>query len=92
MTEHTASTRTYRNVAMTLFVLLAGTVIVAKLQLGTLAPVIALSIAAAKAVLVAMFFMHLYYGSRLTRVFAAAGLFWLLILLGLTLGDFLSRS
>ena len=52
---------------------------------------VGLAIASTKATLVALFFMHLIHDSRLNRVAAAAGLFWLAILMGLTLTDFLTR-
>jgi len=48
-------------------------------------------IAACKALLVILFFMHVRYSSRLTWVFVGAGFFWLMILLALTLVDVLSR-
>ena len=48
-------------------------------------------IAACKALLVILFFMHVRYSSRLTWVFVGAGFFWLMILLSLTLADVLSR-
>ena len=32
------------------------------------------------------------YGSQLTRVFVVAGIFWFLILIGLTLSDYLTRG
>ena len=51
-----------------------------------------LAIATAKAVLVALFFMHVLYGPRLTRVVIVGALLWLAILIGLTLSDYLTRS
>ena len=63
-----------------------------RLDLGRLNTVVALFIAFTKALLVALFFMHLRYSSRLTQIVAAAGLGWLVILLGLTMGDYLTRD
>ena len=91
MTEPAVSMRTYRKVAIALFALMAATILVAQLHLGSLSLVFALAIAGAKALLVALFFMHLRHGSPVSRLFAGAGLFWLAILLGFTLGDFVSR-
>lgn len=54
--------------------------------------VVALSIAVSKATLVVLFFMHVRYSSHLTRVVVAAGLFWLAILITLTLGDYMTRN
>ena len=54
--------------------------------------VVALSIAACKATLVILFFMHVRYSSRLTQVVVVAGLFWLAILISLTLSDYKTRN
>ena len=61
-------------------------------DLGIWNPVVALTIAVIKAVLVILFFMHVYYSSKLTKVTVGAGLFWLLILLTLSLLDYVSRA
>ena len=55
-------------------------------------PVIALAIATAKAMLVVLFFMHVRYSSKLTRMTVLAGFFWLGILLVMTMGDYVSRD
>ena len=70
---------------LALLALTATTVAVAYLDLGRLNTVVALVIAFAKALLVALFFMHLRYSSQLTKIVVAAGLAWLAILLGLTM-------
>ena len=76
--------------------LLVGTVLtyeVAKIDLGPFNPVVALVIATTKALLVALFFMHLRHASeRLLKVVVASTLFFLMILLFLTLTDYLSRA
>lgn len=59
---------------------------------GGLNAVIALAIAVLKALLVILYFMHARYSSRLTWVFAGAGFFWLMILIGGTMDDFLTRN
>ena len=61
-------------------------------DLGPLNPVIALTIAVVKALLVVLFFMHVRYSSRLTWLVLTGGLFWLGILIALTLTDYLSRG
>jgi cytochrome c oxidase subunit IV len=53
---------------------------------------IALAIAVTKALLVALYFMHLRTSSPLTILFAGAGIFWLGILFALTMSDYLTRS
>ncbi len=45
-----------------------------------------------KATLVILYFMHVRYSSKLTIVTVCAGFFWLLILITLSLSDYISRS
>jgi len=54
--------------------------------------IVALTIAVAKALIVALYFMHLRYSSYLTLLFAGAGIFWLGIMVALTLSDYISRG
>lgn len=54
--------------------------------------VVALAIAVCKASLVILFFMHVRYSSNLTRLVVIAGLFWLAILISLTLSDTFTRN
>ena len=86
-----ASANAYFRVWLGLLALLALTVCSAYLSLGWMNSVINLAIAAAKSLLVLMFFMHLRSGDPVLRVIAAAGFFWLAILLTLPLTDFLMR-
>ena len=51
----------------------------------------ALAIAITKMLLVILYFMHVRYSSRLTWLFVAAGFIWLLIMIDLTLSDYLTR-
>jgi cytochrome c oxidase subunit IV len=81
--------------AVILTCLVIGTVLtwwIAKFNLGIWNPVVALTIAVTKAVLVILFFMHVRYSSTLTKVTVGAGFFWLLILITLSLSDYLSRT
>ncbi len=64
---------------------------IAFVDLGPWNPVIALTIACAKATLVILYFMHVRYGNKLTMVTVSAGFFWLLILITLSLSDYLTR-
>jgi cytochrome c oxidase subunit IV len=77
---------------LALFALLALTTAIAFLPLGSFNLAIALGIAIAKALLVLWFFMELRVGSGLTRAFAAAAFFWLLILIVLTWADYSHRA
>ena len=70
----------------------ALTVAVAFVDLGALNNVVMLAIAMTKATLVILYFMHVRWSSRLTWVVAASGFFWLLILFGLTMQDYLTRG
>jgi cytochrome c oxidase subunit IV len=75
--------------------LLAGTlatVLVARIDLGTMNDVVMLAIAVTKAVLVVLFFMHVRYGTRLTALTAMGGFLWLAILIALTLVDYVGRG
>jgi cytochrome c oxidase subunit 4 len=49
-------------------------------------------IAITKATLVVLYFMHVRWSTRLTWVVVASGFFWLLILFGLTMQDYLTRG
>lgn len=94
MSEHVSHVKTYWVVWFILMVLMALTVVLSRVPMpGPLNTLIALAIAAAKATLVLLFFMHLKYESYvLSAVVFVAGLFWLLIFFGLTLVDYLSRN
>jgi cytochrome c oxidase subunit 4 len=54
--------------------------------------VVAMIIAVIKMLLVVLVFMHGWFSPRVTKLAFCAGLFWLGILVVLTLGDYLSRS
>lgn len=75
--------------------LLAGTgltVFAATLDLGRFNAPVALSIATVKATLVALFFMHVWHASeKLTKLVVIAAVFFLLLLLGLTMSDYATR-
>jgi cytochrome c oxidase subunit 4 len=62
------------------------------INLGMFNVIIALAIAITKALLVALFFMHIKGSSRLLHLAIAVGVIWFIILLSLTLGDYLTRG
>jgi cytochrome c oxidase subunit IV len=70
----------------------ALTVFASYLELGVFNAVVALTIAVIKAVLVILFFMHIRYSSRLTMLTLASGFFTLIVLLTMTLTDYISRA
>ncbi len=90
--EPHVSIRTYALVFLALLVLTGLTTAIAFLDLGgNINTMFALAIAVCKALLVILYFMHVRYSDKLTWVFAAAGFFWLLILIGGTMDDVLTR-
>jgi cytochrome c oxidase subunit 4 len=91
MKEHIASIQTNVIVFVALLVLLFATVGAAYLPMGDWHFPVAMTIAAAKAVLIVLFFMHALYSHRLTAVVCVAALLWLGIMLGLTMSDYLWR-
>jgi cytochrome c oxidase subunit 4 len=92
MSHPPVSVRTNALVFLALLVLLFATVEAAFLPLGQLHLPIALAIAAAKAVLIGLIFMHIYFSRNLTWIVPAASLFWLGMLVALTVTDYLSRG
>ncbi|HTS17398.1 MAG TPA: cytochrome C oxidase subunit IV family protein [Verrucomicrobiae bacterium] len=92
MTTHIVSPKLYVAVFLMLLALTALTTFVAFFDLGPFNTVAAMTIAVVKALLVVLFFMHVRYSEHLVRVFVVAGLFWLAILITLTMSDVLTRG
>ena len=87
------SPKVYFAVFAALLALTGLTTGIAFLNLGGIGNIaVALTIAVVKTVLVMLYFMHLRYSSRLTILFAGAGVLWLGIMLVLTLSDYISRG
>jgi len=93
MSEHVLPIRVYVLTFIALMALMVLTAFLSTVPMGReLNTVVALFIAAIKATLVLLFFMHLKYENYiLSTVVFVAGLFWLLIFFGLTLVDYSSR-
>ena len=91
MSERIISERAYYAVFAALLVLTLTTYEAARADLGRWNTPVGLAIAAGKAVLIVLYFMHARYSTRLTRVVIGAGLFWLGILLVLTMSDYVTR-
>jgi len=70
----------------------AITVAVAFVNLGSFNFPVAIGIAITKATLVILFFMHAKYSSKLTKLLVGTAFFFLLVLLTLTMTDYLSRG
>jgi cytochrome c oxidase subunit 4 len=92
MSEPITPTRTYYTVFAALIALTLLTVGISFLELGAWHTTVGVLIGVVKATLVGLFFMHLLHSSRASWLAVLAGLFWLLILMGLTLSDYLTRS
>jgi len=92
MAEHIVTKKQYSYVFATLLLLTFITTTVGMMDLGRLNVVVALVIAVIKALLVVLFFMHIYWSSKLNKLTVVAGVAWLALLLWLTLTDVLSRG
>ena len=92
MSDHILPTRVYYTIFGILIFCTYLTVQIAFFDLGIFNTVAALGIAVFKAALVVLFFMHVKYSSRLTWAVVIGSVFWLGILLALTLGDYLTRG
>lgn len=90
-TEHIVPPRVYLAIILTLVALTAVTVWAAFIDLGRYNIVVALVIATTKASLVVLYFMHAKYSHRRTQLVIIAGIFWLALLLFMTLSDYISR-
>jgi cytochrome c oxidase subunit 4 len=92
MSGHISPRSTYYTIFGALMVLTLVTVAVAFVNIGVLNFPVALAIAIFKATLVILFFMHVKYSSQLTKLIVAGAFFFLIVLFGLTLTDYLSRG
>jgi len=90
--SHISSKGLYYTVFLSLIALTVVTVVVARIDLGAFNTPIALGVAGVKATLVILFFMGVKYNTPLTKVVAASGFVWLIILFGMTMGDYLTRA
>ena len=92
MAAHVSPIKVYVAIFGSLMVCTAITVAVAFIDLGALNFPVAISIAIVKATLVILFFMHLKYSSKLTKLICGSAFFFLIVLFGLTMSDYLSRG
>lgn len=89
---HVSPLSTYFAIFGALMVLSAITVGAAFVNLGSLNPVVALAIAVLKATLVILFFMHVKYSSRLTKITVVMSFFFVAILFAETFMDYATRG
>jgi cytochrome c oxidase subunit 4 len=90
--HHIVSPRIYLIILAALLVGTAVTVWASYVDLGVWNPIIAIAIACTKATLVVLFFMHVKYSSTLTKLAVGCGFFLFLVLIGMTLADYISRA
>ena len=100
--HHIVSPVTYLAILLTLLVFTGLTVWASYIDLGewhiapglTLFwnPVVALAIACTKMTLVILFFMHVKYSPKLTKLTVLAGFFIFIALIGMTLADYFTRA
>lgn len=90
--SHVASKGSYITIFLTLMVFTGLTVAAAFVNLGVFNATVALGIATFKATLVVLFFMHVKESSSLTKLVVVSGLFFLGIMLLLTMVDYGSRG
>ena len=92
MTTHILPTRVYYTIFGILMLCTYLTVQIAFLDLGALNTIAALGIAVFKAVLVVLYFMHVKYSAKLTWAVVLGSVFWLLLMVALTMNDYLTRG
>ena len=90
--HHIVGPKTYGLILLALLVLTATTTGAAFINMGIFSPIVALGIACIKAVLVILFFMHIRYSSKVLMLTVAAGFFTFLVLITMTLCDYISRA
>jgi cytochrome c oxidase subunit IV len=92
VSEHIVSPKIYVGIFASLMVLTAATVAAAYVNLGAFNIVVALAIATLKATLVVLYFMHARYSPKRTQLVIICAVFWLAIMLALTLSDYTTRE
>ncbi|MFZ0820511.1 MAG: cytochrome C oxidase subunit IV family protein [Candidatus Acidiferrales bacterium] len=92
MSSHVVSVKIYIAIFLVLLALTAVTTYVSFIDLGRMNTVVALAIAVTKMLLVILFFMHVKYSPRLTKLTIIAAFFWFGLLITFTLSDVLTRQ
>lgn len=90
--HHIVSPKIYLAIVASLLVLTATTVAASYIEMYVFNAVVALAIAVIKATLVVLFFMHVKYSTKLTKLTVGAGIFTFLVLVGMTLADYFTRA
>jgi cytochrome c oxidase subunit 4 len=90
--HHIVSPVVYVVIFLSLLVFTGLTVGASYVEMGVFNPIAAIAIACVKMVLVVLFFMHVRYSSKLTMLTVGCGFFMFLVLIGMTLADYISRA
>lgn len=90
--HHIVTPKVYAIIFASLLACTGLTVLAAYQEFGIFNPIIAIGIACFKAGLVVLWFMHLKYSSRLMKMTLGAGFFTFLVLITMTLSDYISRA
>lgn len=90
--SHVVPISMYVTIWAALMIFTGITVFAATVELHVFNIVVALLIATIKGTLVVLFFMHLRYSTKLTMVTVIAAIFFLFILFGLSMTDYLTRA
>jgi len=90
--HHIVSPKVYVAIFFSLLLFTGLTVAASYLEMGIFNPIVALGIAVIKATLVVLFFMHVKYSTKLTKLTVGAGLFTFIVLVGMTLSDYITRA
>jgi cytochrome c oxidase subunit 4 len=92
MSEHISSVKLYVGIWLALLAGTGLTVFAAFVDLGPFNTIVALSIATIKAILVVLFFMHVKYAhEKMTKLVIVTAIFFLFILLALSMADYGTR-
>lgn len=90
--QHVVSPKTYLAILLALLALTATTVAASYVEMYVFNAVVALAIAVVKMTLVVLFFMHIKYSTKLTKLTVISGIFIFLGLISMTMADYMSRA
>jgi len=90
--HHIVSPKVYLTIFLALLACTALTVAASYVEMYAWNAVVAIAIGCFKATLVVLFFMHVKYSSKLTKLTVGAGVFTFLILVGMSLSDYFTRA
>jgi cytochrome c oxidase subunit 4 len=90
--HHIVTPVQYLMVYGTLLFFTVLTIFAADWDMGVFNPIVALAIASTKMVIVILFFMHVKYQSNLIKMTVGCGFFTFLVLITMTLSDYMSRA